>query len=128
MFTQHDILVKANLGITIKAALCRQSVLIWNAIQEMVLEAGNRFVSDTHPSGADLLVVTDHDHLLGNVEQKKALNAQLAGFVNNHDIVTFRCHVYHFGDQIPRHDPHRNSVTTLIHILAGFFAKAHQFG
>jgi hypothetical protein len=48
---------------------------VWYAIEIVMLKTGNGLVGDSHAVGADLLIITNHDHLLGYVEQEKALNA-----------------------------------------------------
>jgi hypothetical protein len=86
-------------------------------IEIVILKSGNGLIGNPYAVGADLLIVAHHHHLFGDVEQKKALDAQLTGLIDNNQIIAPGCRVDHLGHKITWHDPHRDGVAALIHVL-----------
>ena len=46
-----------------------------DAVKIVLLETRNGIVGNPYTIGTNLLIITDHDHLLGDVEEKEALDA-----------------------------------------------------
>jgi hypothetical protein len=122
VLAQDDALTEPDFRVGIEAALRRQRMMMRNAVEIMVLQIGNSLIGDADTVRANLLIIPDHHHFLRDVEEEKALDAELAGFVDDDQIVPSWHGVDHFGDQVPGHDPDRYRVAALIHVLPCFAA------
>ena len=94
-----------------------------NAVQIMMLQVRYRLIGYPDTVGTNLLIITDHHQFLCDIKQEEALNAELACFVDDHKIVAAGRRVDHFSHEVSRHNPDRNCLATLVHILPRFPPK-----
>ena len=91
MLAQYDATLSEPDGcVVVEAALSGERDAVRKSVEVAVLEAGDVFVPDANAVGADLLIVADDDNLLGDVEEEQALNAQLACFIDDYQIISVR--------------------------------------
>src|ERR1700683_1343776 len=97
--------------------------MVRNALQIVMLEVRNRLIGYPNTIGTNLLVITDHHQFFCHVKEEKTLNPELACFVDDHEIVAAWRRVDHFSHEVSGHNPNRNCLAPLGHVLPRFAPK-----
>ena len=103
-------------------------MVVWDPIEIAALQVGNCVVGYPDTVGADLLIVADYHHFLGDIKQEGAINPELTGLIDDDEVIAFRFRIDHFGHQVTRHNPDRNRVAAFVHISPSLTAQASESG
>src|SRR5579871_5996365 len=128
MLAQDYVLRETYFSVAVKAALRGKRISEWNSVQISVLQIGNGLGGNSRTVRADLLIVAHHDHFPGDIEQKQTVDAELARLINDDEIETSRRRIDHFRHEVTRHDPRRDGIAALVHVLPRFLPQPFHAG